>query len=126
MNIKTEITKYVADKNGLPTDDKSIRELKRIWWCSTRNKPKGGLQLTNEGVDQLILADIKCHLIKIDRSLELTNQNIIWLDNFIDCPWHLTDKDIRMFTERMAIQLVLFSGNIQKYLFSRSESLKSH
>jgi hypothetical protein len=125
MNLKTNLTKYVLEQLGYDIDEKSIKKHQREWWFSTRNKQKGGLRLTNEGFLALTQSDIKCHRISLEKDLEYTNQQIIWLDNFIDSPWYLTNKDIYVFTERMAIQLILFSGDIKKFLFSKAESNKS-
>jgi hypothetical protein len=45
------------------------------------------------------------------------------MDQFIDCPFYLTKKAIFVYREKMAVQLVLFSGNIQKYGLSRAMSV---
>jgi hypothetical protein len=62
---------------------------------------------------------------KISSYYNYNNQEIIWLDNFIDCPWFLTKKEIFVFGEKMAVQLVLFSGNIKKFAHAKAENLKS-
>jgi hypothetical protein len=125
MKIKIEITKYVATQLGLDTSDKSIRKFKQIWWKNPRIKDHGGLRLTEEGYDSLIKVGIKSHHIKFDPIPDYTNQEIIWLDNFIDCPWYVTKKEIFVFSEKMAIQLVLFSGNIKKFAYAKAENLKN-
>jgi len=124
MNIKIELTKYVANQLGLPVTDKDIRNYKRKWWSSTRIKETGGLRLTEDGFNALINADIKFHKITIETDLTYTSQTLIRLDNYIDSPWFLTNRCIYVFTEKMAIQLVLFSGDIQKFLISKAERAK--
>jgi len=124
MNLKIEVTKYVASQLGLETTEKNLRLLKRKWWASTRIKDEGGLQLTEEGFMALHQADIKFHKITMENDIVFTNQKIIWLDNFITCPWFLANSHIFVFTESMAIQLVLFSGNIEKFLYSKAERAK--
>lgn len=125
MSIKLDLTKYVADQLGLETDQKNIQGLKRLWWRHTKDKPKGGLRLTEKGFESLKAVDIKFHKITIEKDLIWTNQMTIWLDNFIDCPWFLTNLEIWVTTEKMAIQLVLFSGDVQKFLYSKAQSIKS-
>lgn len=125
MNQKIKITKYVAEQIGLDVSEKSIRKLKQVWWKNPRLKEKGGLRLTEEGYNSLVSADIKVHRVKFDPIAEYNNQEIIWLDNFIDCPWFLTKKEIFVFGEKMAVQLVLFSGNIKKFAYAKAENLKS-
>jgi len=125
MNIKTSITNYLIQTLELDNSPKSVKALTRKWWYSSRQKSEGGLRLTIDGFQAICLADIKYHKITLDSEINYTNQIIIWLDNFIDCPWYLDNKTIYVLTERMAIQLVLFSGNIEKFLHSKSQSLKT-
>lgn len=115
MNQKFEITKIVLETVGLPNDDERIRKTIPTWWFNTRRKDKGGLRLTEQGFEALQKADIKYYEVKFDEPLTLTNKLAIWIDQNIDCPYFLTAKKIYVFGERTAVQLVLFSGNIQKF-----------
>lgn len=115
MNPKHEITKVVLESLGLPADEKRIKKTIPTWWFSTRIKDKGGLRLTEQGFDCLRKADIKCYEVKFDEPIVVTNELIIWIDQNIDCPFFLTNRQIWVFGERTAIQLVLFSGNIAKF-----------
>jgi hypothetical protein len=124
MNQKIDLTKYVAEHSGLPTDEKSIRKLVAQWWQNPRKKEKGGLRLTDEGFARLT-TQIKAHRVRFDHPVEYTNQLIIQLDNFIDCPWYVSNKEIFVFSEKMAVQLVLFSGNIAKFSSAKAKNLKS-
>jgi hypothetical protein len=124
MNQKTNITKYVAEQSNLPTDDKSIRTLISQWWINPRQKAKGGLRLSDDGFARLT-TQFKAYQVKFDEPVDYTNQLIIRLDNFIDCPWYLTKKEIYVFNDKMAVQLVLFSGNIAKFSTAKAKSLKS-
>ena len=124
MNQKSDITKYVAQQFGLPTDEKSIRKLIAQWWQNPRNKEKGGLRLTDEGFARLT-AQFTAHKVRFEDPVEYTNRLIIQLDNFIDCPWYITNKAVFVFNDKMAVQLVLFSGNIAKFGTAKAKSLKS-
>lgn len=115
MNPKHEITRLVLESLGLPADEKRIKQTIPTWWFSTRNKDKGGLRLTEQGFECLQKADIKCYEIKFDEPIVVTNELIIWIDQNIDCPFFLSNKQIWVFGEKTAIQLVLFSGNIAKF-----------
>ena len=99
----------------MPADEKRIKQTIPTWWFSTRNKDKGGLRLTEQGFECLQKADIKCYEIKFDEPIVVTNELIIWIDQNIDCPFFLSNKQIWVFGEKTAIQLVLFSGNIAKF-----------
>ena len=124
MNQKSDITKYVEEQFGLSTDEKSIRKLIAQWWQNPRNKEKGGLRLTDEGFARLT-AHFTAHKVRFEDPVEYTNRLIIQLDNFIDCPWYITNKAVFVFNDKMAVQLVLFSGNIAKFSTAKAKSLKS-
>ena len=115
MNQKYEITKAVLKTLEIPADEKRIRRTIPTWWVSTRRKDKGGLRLTEQGFEALCKADIKYYEIKFDEPIYFTNQLAIWIDQNIDCPFYLTNRKIYVFGEKMAVQLVLFEGNIQKF-----------
>jgi hypothetical protein len=124
MNQKIDITKYIAEQSGLPTDEKSIRKLTAQWWQNPRKKEKGGLRLTDEGFARLT-AHFTAHKVRFEDPVEYTNRLIIQLDNFIDCPWYITNKAVFVFNDKMAVQLVLFSGNIARFSTAKAKSLKS-
>lgn len=123
MKPKIEITKYVAEQLQLVTDEKSIKKLIPVFWQNPRDKEKGGLRLTDKGFESLKLADIKVHRVRFEEPVQYTNQLIIWLDNFIDCPWYITNREIFVFSEKMAVQLVLFSGNIAKFSAAKAKKV---
>ena len=125
MNQKLKITKYVAEQSGLATDDNSIRKFNARWWQNPRKKEVGGLKLTDEGFAR-ITAYFKPHRVRFEEDIEYTNQLILRLDNFITCPWYIHRKDIFVFDDKMAIQLVLFSGNIVKFSTAKAKSLESN
>jgi len=122
MDQKLEITRYVAEQAGLPIDEKSIKKLMPIWWQNPRKRDAGGLKLTDEGFARLT-AHVKAHRVRFEDEVEYTNQLILQLDRFITCPWYVKKKSVFVFNEKMAIQLVLFSGNIAKFSAAKAKSL---
>ena len=122
MNQKIDITRYAAEQLNLPVDEKSLRKYKRIWWQNLRLKKKGGLRLTQAGYDSLNRAGIRNHRIKYEGKIHYTNQLVLWLDNYMDCPWYITPKEVYVFNDKMAVQLVLFSGDIVRLTMARVES----
>jgi hypothetical protein len=134
MTLKIEITRKVAEILGLSTDSKSIKQLVHLWWGNPRNKSQGGLRLTEQGFECLKQADIKTHRVKLEhRITSYNNQLIIWLDQYIDCPWFLnrngsknkTNLDIYVFSDKMAVQLILFDGDVERFLSAKVESIRS-
>ncbi len=116
MTQKAKITQAVLESLGLEANEKRVKQTLPIWWYSTRNKENGALRLTEQGFNCLTQADIKSYRIDFEHPIQPTNQLIIWLDNFMDCPFYLTNREIYVFSEKMAIQLVLFAGDIKQYV----------
>jgi len=116
MNQKIELTRYVLEQLGMDYDDKSIKKILTFWWRNPRVIPRGGLGLTLEGFERFRQAGIKNYGIRLSKPIYvLTARQMLWIDQYIDCPFYLTDTEIIVFNEKMAVQLVLFSGNILRY-----------
>ena len=115
ISQKHEITKIVLESNGILFDEKKIKQTIPLWWHNTRTKSKGGLGLTEQGFECLKQADIKYYEVKFDEPIFFTNKLAIWIDQNLECPFYLTSKQIYLFGEKTAVQLVLFSGNIAKF-----------
>ena len=107
---------------GLGSDGKIIKNALKVWWQNNRSKEKASWRLTTEGYEALVKAGIKDYKIKFEENVQFTNQDIINLDQQLDCPFYVTVRDIYVFEERTAIQLVLFSGNVLKYASIKSKS----
>lgn len=93
------------------------------FWVNPRQKDLGGLRLTEDGYNWMKEADIKDYQIDIPNGIFWSNQLIIWLDQYIESPFFLTSKSIFVFNERMAIQLVLFSGNVAKFGLTKAKAV---
>jgi len=127
MDVKTQLTKVISTQLGWPLDEKSLEKNQAVIWQNPRKKAVGGQRLTDEGykvfTEQM---DIKSYDIDFPKEFTLTNQTVIWLDRFIDGPYYITKKSIVVFKEKTAVQLVLFSGDVQKFGLAKAMSLKSH
>ncbi|NBO99405.1 MAG: hypothetical protein EBU90_04660 [Proteobacteria bacterium] len=115
MNQKIELTKYVLNFLNSSYTEKELKKIMHLWWWNTRNKSKGGWRLTELGFFHLNAAQIKSYEVKFEEEIFFSNELVIWIDQNIDCPFYITDNRIWVFNEKTAVQLVLFSGNIQRY-----------
>jgi len=117
MNQKVKITNYVIEKLCLKSpNEKSFKSWIHILWQNPRFKEKGGLRLTLRGFELLSTAEIKYYEVHLEEnSLIIDNKFILWLDNTFDCPFFISRNKIYFFNEKPAVQLVLFSGNLQNY-----------
>lgn len=114
MDIKFSLTSTIGDSLGWTEAEK--RQKHSVIWQNPRKKAIGGLRLTDEGFRIFTEeADIKSYDIEMPKGLTITNQITIWLDRFIDGPYYLTKNSIVVFKEKTAVQLILFSGDVQKF-----------
>jgi hypothetical protein len=51
-----------------------------------------------------------------------TPQTYLWLDEFVDCPYFVDKAKIIVTMEKMALQLMLFAGDVTKYGLARAMS----
>lgn len=115
MNWKETYTKLFLKELGKSVNEANVKEFMPLWWQNTRNKGAGGLRLTDRGYEVLQEIGIATYDIPYPREMPITTQVIIFLDQFIDCPYYLTNRSITVTNEKKAIELTLFSGDLRKY-----------
>jgi hypothetical protein len=126
MNQKQQITRKVLEIINPDATDKDYQTAFHSWWVNTLTKNKGGLRLTKDGYEAFQQADIKSYRVVYDNGpVYFINQLFVWLDQHVDCPYFITLDEIFVFSEKMAVQLMLFSGNIYKYGYAKQLSKNS-
>ena len=113
MNWKETYTKIFLNQLGKTSNDITMKEFFPLWWKNTREN--GGLRLTDEGFDILTEIELATYEVPFPKEMPLTTQVIIFLDKFIDCPYYLTNRAIHVTSEKKAMELHLFSGDLRKY-----------
>lgn len=122
MNWKEHYTKIFLTQLEEPADDYNVKQQIPIWWKNTRNKEKSGLRLTEAGLEVLQKIQLKTYEIPFPPDMPVTTQVIIFLDQFIDCPYFLTKNSIIVTSERKAVELTLFSGDLRKFGIAKAMS----
>jgi hypothetical protein len=69
-------------------------------------------------------AKIKTYKISFPKDFAITAQILLWLDNNIDGPYHITKKTITVLKEKAAFQLYLFAGDIKKMGYNKALARK--
>ena len=106
-----------------PLHEESIKTAYFTWWQNVReNYESRSLRLTKLGYEWLVDLDIKTYIIKFPNKIIFTPQTYLWLDEFVDCPYFVDKAKIIVTTEKMALQLMLFAGDITKYGLARAMS----
>jgi len=123
---KNVYTNIFLKELGKTVNDDTVNEYLPLWWQNTREKSEGGLRLTDAGLEILKSAEITSYHIPYPKEMPITAQVIIYLDNFIDCPYHLDKTGITVTNERKAVELALFSGDLRKYGIAKAASRKRH
>lgn len=115
MNWKETYTKIFLKELGKAISETNVKEYMPLWWQNTRNKGTGGLRLTDRGYEVLTQIELATYDIPYPKEMPITTQVIIFLDQFIDCPYYLTNRSITVTNEKKAVELTMFSGDIRKY-----------
>jgi hypothetical protein len=120
MNWKETYTKIFLKQLDKSSDDTTVKQYMPLWWQNTREKDNGGLRLTEAGYDIVKQIELATYDIPYPPEMPLTTQVIIFLDQFIDCPYYLTNRSITVTNEKKAVELTLFSGDMRKYGLSKA------
>lgn len=122
MNWKETYTKIFLKQLGKSTNDMAMKEYLPIWWKNTREKKSGGLRLTDAGFGMLSEIGLATYEIPYPKDMPVTTQVIIFLDQFIDCPYYISPRSIHVTNEKKALELSLFSGDLRKYGLTKAMS----
>ena len=115
MISKETYTKIFLKELGIAISETNVKQYMPLWWQNTRIKEKGGLRLTEAGMEAVGKIGLATYDIPYPKDMPLTTQVIIFLDQFIDCPYYLTNRSITVLNEKKAVELTLFSGDLRKY-----------
>lgn len=115
-SVKQNLTKIFLKQAGIEPDDETVKKSIFTWWKNPREKTEGGFSLTAQGFDFLAnTLQLKYYEIPFPKDFEFTTQIVLFLDQFLDCPHYYTKKEIIVFKEKKAAELMLFAGDIRKY-----------
>lgn len=116
MISKEAYTKIFLKQSGRAISDANVKEYMPLWWQNTREKATGGLRLTERGFEFIEEElNLTVYEVPYPKDMPMTTQIIIFLDQFIDCPYFLTNHGIWVTNEKKALELHLFSGDLRKY-----------
>ena len=123
MDVKTAYTRTFMQLLNRPEHDETIKSCYYTWWQNVRESYQArSLRLTKQGLDIVKRLEIKTYTIKFPDKIIFTPQTFLWLDEFVDCPYYVDKKQITVTMERMALQLMMFAGDVTKYGLARAMS----
>lgn len=116
MNWKENYTKIFLKTANKSIDEATVKQYITTWWQNTRSKDTGGLRLTESGYNFITEElELQTYQVPYPKDFNFTTNVIIWMDQFIDCPYYLGKQGIVVTNEKKAMELHLFSGDVRKY-----------
>lgn len=122
MSWKHTYTKIFLKQLGKTVSDTAVKEYLPLWWKNTRDKKTGGLRLTDTGFEVLEEIGLATYEIPYPKDMSMSTQVVIFLDQFIDCPYYIAPRSIFVTNEKKALELSLFSGDLRKYGITKAMS----
>jgi hypothetical protein len=121
MDLKDSYTQVFLSTAGIDFDDKKIKDFRALWWWNLRSGRNHSLRLTDEGLDFVkTKSEIRTYSIELPEEIKITPQLLIWMDQQLESPYHLTKKEITVLKEKAALEIHLFSGDIRKMGYAKS------
>lgn len=112
---KQYYTKLFMKQLGEKIHWKLVNKKIPLWWRNPRDKDVGGLRLTDEGLALIQQLNFATYKIDFPKNFKISTQVLLHLDQLLDCPYYLADKYIVVTSERKAVELTLFSGDVRLY-----------
>jgi len=122
MNWKETYTKVFLKQLDKTVNDAAVAEYMPLWWQNTREKTTVCLRLTETCFYVINTIQLATYEIPYPADMPITTQIIIFLDKFIDCPYYISRHSIFVTSERKAVELGLFSGDLRKYGLAKALS----
>ena len=123
MDRKTAYTRTFLMLKDETIHDESVKTAYFTWWQNVRESYQArSLRLTKQGFEMLESIDLKTYTVKFPQKIIFTPQTYLWLDEFVDCPYFVDKAKIIVTMEKMALQLMLFAGDVTKYGLARAMS----
>lgn len=123
MDLKDTYTSVFLKAAGQTPNEDTVKNFRPVWWQNVRGKDHGGLRLTDQALEFIEThSQIKTYKIELPKEISITPQILIWLDQFIESPYHITKKYIIVLKEKSAFELYLFHGDIKKMGYAKAMS----
>ena len=121
MDVKTAYTQTFMQLLNQAVHEETLKSCYYTWWQNVRESYQArSLRLTKSGLEIVKRLEIKTYIIKFPDKIIFTPQTFLWLDEFVDCPYYVDKKQIVVTMERMALQLMMFAGDVTKYGLARA------
>ena len=99
--------------------EKDFDKFRKMVWRNIKEEnpsmrlTKGGNQFLKKNIQ------LKDYMVKLKRECKLKPEILLGLDKFITCPYYITNKEIYVFEEKLASELVLRAGDLDILIVSR-------
>lgn len=117
MDAKVAITREMLLMAGEDASVKNVKKHLRVFWKNPRLNGVRSMSLTKEGYE-FMKPYMKFYTIDLLEESDELIKNIIWLDKYLDCPFFLENKRIRLTREKTAINLMLYGGDLNQFMYN--------
>jgi hypothetical protein len=118
---KSQITKQLLSVSNYQQNDSTVKDFFISIWHNTRHETRS-YRLTEVGFSVFNKCKVVSYTVEVAESVRFTNRIILQLDKFITAPYYLQKRQVIVFDQNTAIQLILFAGDLEKYAQSRQDS----
>jgi hypothetical protein len=119
---KKHITASVLEKLGLEGSKSYVKKYIPLWWINCRHNTRS-FRLTEMGYRAFSNANLSFHNISVADNVTYNNTLILRLDRFLWAPYFFnTSREIIVFDDQLAVELLLFSGDLHHYTKSKIDS----
>ena len=102
--------------------DYTEKDYNKFWKMVWRNirEENPSMRLTKGGYTFIKNSlELQDYMVKLKRECKLKPEILLGLDKFITCPYYITNKEIYVFEEKLASELVLRAGDLDILIVSR-------
>jgi hypothetical protein len=123
---KEDYTLVFMKHLGIEVTQTSYDECYKKWWVNPLKGQLLGLRLTKEGVEVLKALGIDVFEIPLSKDFYINGGVLLFMERNIKFPYYLGKTEIVVSDMKTAVELSLFSGDIQKYGHAKAISRQKH
>ena len=119
-SVLVKMAQFFIENGWVDADtEKDFDKFRKMVWRNIREEnpsmrlTKGGYQFLKKNIQ------LKDYMVKLKRECKLKPEILLGLDKFITCPYYITNKEIYVFEEKLASELVLRAGDLDILIVSR-------
>lgn len=110
----------MLDLSEMAISDTNVEKYIHKWWFNP--SISAGLRLSLDGYKYMTdtLQIVSYEIEYSEKPFDISSKTMIRLPKVMDCPYYLKIDSILVFSERKAMELALYSGDLNLYVLSKT------